>query len=330
MSSPASASRSGTAHRPHVVRQLHHRDRAGVLAPAQRRCSTPPACRPGASSSRPRRSGASTASGSQGVTAEEPILIPDGERFKHLATVGRIYDALIRAGADRASAIVAIGGGVTGDIAGFAAATYLRGIPVVQVPTTLLAQVDSAVGGKVGVNHRAGQEPHRRVPSARDGGDRSRAARDASAARVPRRTVRGREVRRDRQPSAVRPDVAESRRALRARRLGAAAGRGRVVPHQGGHRRAGRTGIRPAPHAQLRPHRGTRARSGHEVSPLPARRGGRVRHARRGRPRRRARRFPRGRSRGAGGAASRRWDRCPPWRTCRPPRWRRRPSATRR
>jgi 3-dehydroquinate synthase len=92
-----------------------------------------------------------------GVSADEPILIPDGERFKHLATVGRIYDALIRAGADRASAIVALGGGVTGDVAGFAAATYLRGIPVVQVPTTLLAQVDSAVGGKVGVNHPMGK-----------------------------------------------------------------------------------------------------------------------------------------------------------------------------
>jgi 3-dehydroquinate synthase len=93
----------------------------------------------------------------EGVTAEEPILIPDGERFKQVATVGRIYDALIRAGADRASAIVAVGGGVTGDVAGFAAATYLRGIPVVQVPTTLLAQVDSAVGGKVGVNHPLGK-----------------------------------------------------------------------------------------------------------------------------------------------------------------------------
>jgi 3-dehydroquinate synthase len=93
----------------------------------------------------------------RGVTDEEPILIPDGERFKHLATVGRIYDALIRVNADRASTIVAVGGGVTGDIAGFAAATYLRGVPVVQVPTTLLAQVDSAVGGKVGVNHPLGK-----------------------------------------------------------------------------------------------------------------------------------------------------------------------------
>jgi 3-dehydroquinate synthase len=93
----------------------------------------------------------------EGLTTEEPILLQDGERFKQLPTVGRIYDTLIRAGADRATAIVAVGGGVVGDIAGFAAATYLRGVPVVQVPTTLLAQVDSAIGGKVGVNHAAGK-----------------------------------------------------------------------------------------------------------------------------------------------------------------------------
>jgi 3-dehydroquinate synthase len=93
----------------------------------------------------------------QSLTTEEPILLPDGERFKNLPTVGRIYDALIRASADRATTIVALGGGVVGDIAGFAAATYLRGVPVVQVPTTLLAQVDSAIGGKVGVNHAAGK-----------------------------------------------------------------------------------------------------------------------------------------------------------------------------
>lgn len=92
-----------------------------------------------------------------GVTQDEPILIPDGERFKHVGTVGRIYDALIRAGADRASTVLAVGGGVVGDVAGFAAATYLRGIPVVQIPTTLLAQVDSAIGGKVGVNHPLGK-----------------------------------------------------------------------------------------------------------------------------------------------------------------------------
>lgn len=87
----------------------------------------------------------------------EAILVPDGERFKNLHTVSRIYDALVRAEADRAVTIVAFGGGVIGDTAGFAAATYLRGVTLVQVPTTLLAQVDSAIGGKVGVNHQLGK-----------------------------------------------------------------------------------------------------------------------------------------------------------------------------
>ena len=84
---------------------------------------------------------------------EPAILVPDGEKNKTLMSVSRIYDALIRAGADRATTLVAFGGGVVGDITGFAAASYLRGIPCVQVPTTLLAQVDSAIGGKTGVNH---------------------------------------------------------------------------------------------------------------------------------------------------------------------------------
>jgi 3-dehydroquinate synthase len=93
----------------------------------------------------------------ESLTSEKPILIPDGERHKQVATVGRIYDALIRSGADRATTIIAVGGGVVGDVAGFAAATFLRGVPVIQVPTTLLAQVDSAIGGKVGVNHPLGK-----------------------------------------------------------------------------------------------------------------------------------------------------------------------------
>jgi 3-dehydroquinate synthase len=93
----------------------------------------------------------------QSIADTEPILIPDGERFKTLQTTARIYEALIRAEADRGCAIIAVGGGVVGDVAGFAAATYLRGVRLVQVPTTLLAQVDSSIGGKVGVNHALGK-----------------------------------------------------------------------------------------------------------------------------------------------------------------------------
>ena len=83
--------------------------------------------------------------------------IADGEGIKDLATVTVILDALVHGRADRRSVLVALGGGVVGDIAGFAAAIYMRGIRFVQVPTTLLAQVDSSVGGKTGVNHPQGK-----------------------------------------------------------------------------------------------------------------------------------------------------------------------------
>lgn len=87
----------------------------------------------------------------------EPLLIQDGERSKTLHTVSRIYESLILAAADRQTTVIAVGGGVLGDTVGFAAATYLRGVDLVHIPTTLLSQVDSAVGGKVGVNHALGK-----------------------------------------------------------------------------------------------------------------------------------------------------------------------------
>ncbi len=80
-------------------------------------------------------------------------VIPAGETQKTLATVEAVYDELITRRAERGAAIIALGGGVVGDLAGFTAATYLRGVPLIQVPTTLLAQVDAAIGGKTGVNH---------------------------------------------------------------------------------------------------------------------------------------------------------------------------------
>jgi 3-dehydroquinate synthase len=82
------------------------------------------------------------------------VLIPDGERAKTLTTVARLLDRMVALKLTRQSTVVAVGGGVVGDVAGFVASIYMRGIPVVQVPTTLLAQVDSSIGGKTGVNHR--------------------------------------------------------------------------------------------------------------------------------------------------------------------------------
>jgi 3-dehydroquinate synthase len=85
------------------------------------------------------------------------VVIPDGEAQKRWETLDRVYGELLRAQADRRTVIVALGGGVVGDLAGFAAATYQRGVPFIQVPTTLLAQVDSSVGGKTAVNHALGK-----------------------------------------------------------------------------------------------------------------------------------------------------------------------------
>ncbi len=85
------------------------------------------------------------------------LALPDGEEFKTAETLNLVYDALLGAGCDRKTVLYALGGGVVGDMAGFAAACYMRGVPFVQVPTTLLAQVDSSVGGKTAINHPLGK-----------------------------------------------------------------------------------------------------------------------------------------------------------------------------
>ncbi|HET8746114.1 MAG TPA: 3-dehydroquinate synthase [Ramlibacter sp.] len=85
------------------------------------------------------------------------VVLPDGEEYKDWATLNRIFDALLSHGCDRKTVLFALGGGVVGDMAGFAAASYMRGVPFVQVPTTLLAQVDSSVGGKTAINHPLGK-----------------------------------------------------------------------------------------------------------------------------------------------------------------------------
>ena len=92
-----------------------------------------------------------------GAEAVSQVVLPDGEAYKDWPTLQRIFDALMENRADRKTVMVALGGGVIGDMAGFAASAFMRGIPFIQVPTTLLSQVDSSVGGKTGINHPMGK-----------------------------------------------------------------------------------------------------------------------------------------------------------------------------
>ena len=85
------------------------------------------------------------------------IILPDGEAYKNSETLNLIYDALLKNRCERSTTLIALGGGVIGDMTGYAAATYLRGVPFIQIPTTLLSQVDSSVGGKTGINHPLGK-----------------------------------------------------------------------------------------------------------------------------------------------------------------------------
>ena len=109
------------------------------------------------------------------------IEVPEGETAKTLAVAEHCWDRLLAAGLDRSSTVLGLGGGAVGDLAGFVAATYMRGLNFVTLPTTILAQVDASVGGKTAIDHPKRQEPDRRVPPAaprhRRSGRRPHAAR---------------------------------------------------------------------------------------------------------------------------------------------------------
>ena len=138
---------------------------------ARGRARAPPASPPAASSCRPAR------------------------QTKDFAHLEKLCDGLLAAGIERSTLLVALGGGVIGDITGFAAGILLRGLDFVQIPTTLLAQVDSSVGGKTGINTAPRQEPGRAVPPAAAGARRHRDARDPRSAAAARRLRRGGQVR---------------------------------------------------------------------------------------------------------------------------------------
>ena len=191
----------------------------------------------------------------------ESILVPDGETHKSWSTLHDVLTRLLELNAERSTTLVALGGGVVGDIAGFAAAIYQRGMPFVQVPTTLLAQVDSSVGGKTGVNHPLGKNMigafHQPRAVVIDTDclatlPRPRARRGARGSDQDRRDPRRRVLRMARGESAA---------PRRARRRCAGPRGGRELPDQGGDRRRRRARGGRARAAQLRPHVRPRDRS---------------------------------------------------------------------
>ena len=212
--------------------------------------------------------------------AADVVLVPDGEPHKNLDTLRDLLTRLLELRADRSTPIVALGGGVVGDVAGFAAAIYLRGVPCVQVPTTLLAQVDSSVGGKTAVNHPLGKNMigafHQPVGVVID---------TACLATLPARELAGgprggRQVRRDPRRRVLRRGSSATCRALLRRDDAALAHaiyescriKAEVVAADEREERRARA-------AQLRPYVRARDRDGDRLRHLAARRGGRRRHA---------------------------------------------------
>ena len=212
-----------------------------------------------------------------GECRAERIALPDGEQHKTLASVATLYDALVAMGANRDTTIVALGGGVVGDIAGFAAASYQRGVRFVQVPTTLLAQVDSSVGGKTGVNHPAGKnligafhQPAHVLIDTTTLATLPPREYAAGLAEVIKYGVLG--------DSAFLAWLEANMGALCAARCRRGyRGDLPLVPREGRYSSRGRDGTRPARAAEPRPYLWPRDRSGGRLWRVAARRGGRRR-----------------------------------------------------
>ena len=189
--------------------------------------------------------------------ANHAIVLPPGEGTKDLAHFGRLVDDVLACGIERGTMLVALGGGVVGDIAGFAAATLLRGIDFVQIPTTLLAQVDSSVGGKTAINTPAGKnlvgafyQPRLVLADTASSGD-------AAAPRGARRLWRGRQIWADPRRRFLRVARTRRPRGLRSRTGGADPCGHDQLPHEGRDRRSRRArDRRRAGAAQFRPHFG--------------------------------------------------------------------------
>jgi hypothetical protein len=139
-----------------------------------------------------------------GESRTEVLTIPAGEAHKTRGSWASLTDELLTRGFGRDSTIIALGGGVVGDLAGFVAATFMRGVPFVQIPTSLLAMIDASVGGKTGVDTAAGKEFGWRVSPARRGDRGHERSRNAAARSPPRRNGRGDQAWRDRKRSVFR------------------------------------------------------------------------------------------------------------------------------
>ena len=122
------------------------------------------------------------------------VVLPDGEAYKNWETLNLIFDALLTDRAERKTTLIALGGGVIGDMTGFAAASYQRGVPFIQIPTTLLSQVDSSVGGKTGINHPLGKNMIGAFYQPKAGAGRYRHAEDPAAARTVGRAGRSHQI----------------------------------------------------------------------------------------------------------------------------------------